>query len=88
MGEREHLTTSQRKALRLMFVCESGGDGWAVVAAAATHKLGSQAWIHWRTAIALWRRGLVEAEDAAGLTPDEWPEEPRIRLTTKGRNRV
>jgi hypothetical protein len=81
------LTPKQRAALRLLFVCESTGDGWGVVSDAKTEKIDGQAWVHWRTAISLWMRDLVEV-DEGNLAPEEWPEEPRLRLTSDGREAI
>jgi hypothetical protein len=83
MPSRKPLTKRQREALRLIFVCESSGDGWAIVSTDATAKIDGQAWIHWRTVLAVHRRGLVE--DEYNLSPEEWDEDARVRLTSAGR---
>lgn len=75
----ERLTVRQKAALALMASTEQE----AVVCSTETFMSSGQPWIHWRTVLGLWRRGLVVDED--GLAPDEWPEEPTVRLTAKGR---
>lgn len=86
MPSHKPLTKAMRAALGILFGCEEYDNGWGVVSASTTTVDGGQAWVHWRTAIALWRRGLVEGEH--DLPPDEWPEEPTIRLTEAGREAI
>jgi hypothetical protein len=89
MREGWRLTGMQRGALHILLLGEErsaalhrrlGLDGepdrWGVVCADRSALLDGQAWINWRTADALKRRGLVEI-DGTG-------EDTRLRLTTAG----
>jgi len=58
------MTTQQDAAVALLRECANYDDGWGVVFAGRepSHKTDGQAWIQWRTAEALERRGIVEIE--------------------------
>lgn len=56
------LTAEQRRALDILRHADPGYDGEGVRHAGASDMIDGQAWINWRTAAALERRGLAACE--------------------------
>lgn len=71
------LTSGQRDALELLKRCYGHDAGWGVVTSSQSCALDGQAWVHWRTAFALERRGLVEIDRT-------WPDNFQLILTKEG----
>lgn len=67
------MTAAQRHALAVLHDADPRYGGEAVRTSGATHRCDGQAWINWRTARALERRGLVVCEGHG--------EEATVRLT-------
>jgi hypothetical protein len=57
------LTPAQRRARDLLRECDAYADGWGImVSPGPTTAEDGQAWIYFRTALAMERRGIVELD--------------------------
>jgi hypothetical protein len=60
-----------RRVLEMLLDCETDVDPWGVIHAGATGVYDGQAWVNYRTANALHRRGLVVLDDDLISLSDE-----------------
>jgi hypothetical protein len=57
------LSAAQRKAIATLKACDAYADGWGImVSPGPTTQEDGQAWIYFRTALSLERRGLAELD--------------------------
>lgn len=61
------LTGAQRRARDLLRACDAYADGWGImVSPGPTQSQDGQAWIYFRTALAMERKGVVELDERFG----------------------
>lgn len=72
----DRLTPSQVYALAVLDSADPRYEGEGVVTSGETHMSSNQAWVNWRTAEALERRGLARIRRIDGVGASIWPVHP------------